>query len=630
MILVTVTGTYKKPDGTAASGFVTFTPAPQIVADTSNDTLVVADTVSAVLDSTGSFSVQVASSTDTNLSPHGWTYTVHENIEGVAPRTYSVDISDATSPVNLFDLAPVPQVLGGLRLVPGPQGAQGIQGPAGNEVERTFPSLQGRLVSLDSFTSSNPAAQTATGTARVPFFVAADTTDLRCSFTHRYNTGSSTFQDTIPTSDLVGLRATLEINGSLYPMTVNGQVVFNIGAGGIVQSDPIPVEVLAGSIVYVRTFMPSGMMWYYNRFTSAYSSGSGGFTATTDLTPKGSVTIPDSSNKLLWTAHSITGTHLNSRRPVALLIGDSIANGAGDAYVPSASYVGVNVANPAAIGGGYVVRACRSAGIPVANAGISGDAFSAFVIPINRWFRTSVAPDVSNVICEYGRNDISVGGTLATIQAGAITAWLLFSRRGIKVFQPTITPLTGSPDGWTTTIHQVPNNTEPVRVLFNNWLRDGAPLDGATFAPVTTGTSPAGTIRAGSAGHPLSASFEVADVVETARDSGIWVAPTNLRTVSGASTTAAGFTVTSVTAQFSAADVGRKFVITGAGPGGNPYVGLAQSFNSTTSMTMSTAITNTVSATSISVCDNNTADGTHPGSYLHALMALSVPTGSFV
>jgi lysophospholipase L1-like esterase len=138
MILVTVTGTFKKPDSTPASGFVTFTPAPPVVADTSNDSLVVADTVAAVLDNTGSFSVQVASSTDTNLSPHGWTYTVHENIEGVAPRTYSVDIA-GPGPVNLFDLAPVPQVLGGLRLIPGPQG------PQGNPATNLVTSVDGRI-----------------------------------------------------------------------------------------------------------------------------------------------------------------------------------------------------------------------------------------------------------------------------------------------------------------------------------------------------------------------------------------------------------------------------------------------------------------------------------------------------
>lgn len=130
MILVTVTGTYKQPDGSPASGYVLFTPAPQIVADTSNDTLMVADTISTALDISGSFSVQLASTTDTNLSPNGWTYVVQEGIDGVAMRTYNVDIADP-GPVNLFDLAPVPKVLGGLRLIPGPQGPAGAAGGTG-------------------------------------------------------------------------------------------------------------------------------------------------------------------------------------------------------------------------------------------------------------------------------------------------------------------------------------------------------------------------------------------------------------------------------------------------------------------------------------------------------------------
>lgn len=163
MILVTVTGTYKQPDGTAARGHVAFTPAPVIVADNSTQDLVVADTLTAALDSTGTFTVQLMSSTDTNLSPNGWTYTVQETIFGVAPRTYSVDIA-GPGPVNLFTLAPVPQVLGALRLVPGPQGpagaagatgATGPQGPPG-------PASVGRMIfqgMIDASTSPNyPAA----------------------------------------------------------------------------------------------------------------------------------------------------------------------------------------------------------------------------------------------------------------------------------------------------------------------------------------------------------------------------------------------------------------------------------------------------------------------------------------
>lgn len=56
------------------------------------------------------------------------------------------------------------------------------------------------------------------------------------------------------------------------------------------------------------------------------------------------------------------------------------------------------------------------------------------------------------------------------------------------------------------------------REKLNDWLRDGSPLvDGA---PAAIGT--VGALRMGQAGHPLYGLFEVADVVETARNSGRW------------------------------------------------------------------------------------------------------------
>lgn len=55
----------------------------------------------------------------------------------------------------------------------------------------------------------------------------------------------------------------------------------------------------------------------------------------------------------------------------------------------------------------------------------------------------------------------------------------------------------------------------------NDWIREGAPVD-SNLAAVAVGTTAAGTLRAGDAGHPLVGYFETADAVETARNSGKW------------------------------------------------------------------------------------------------------------
>jgi hypothetical protein len=89
-----------------------------------------------------------------------------------------------------------------------------------------------------------------------------------------------------------------------------------------------------------------------------------------------------------------------------------------------------------------------------------------------------------------------------------------------------VTPVSTSTNGWTTTAGQTTHGNNAQRVAFNNWLRDGAPIDGAG-APLAVGAT--GT-RAGQPGHPLAGYFETADTMETARNSGIWKMPTTPRT----------------------------------------------------------------------------------------------------
>lgn len=144
MILVTVTGTFVHPDNSPAAGYVMFTPQPGVVADSSDDNLIVATPVTAELDGTGSFSVQVAASDDPALDPTGWTYEVTEAIVGRPIRTYYVDII-APGPHDLFDLAPVPAVIGGFRLIPGPPG------PAASNIVQSVDGRIGAVTLTDRY-----------------------------------------------------------------------------------------------------------------------------------------------------------------------------------------------------------------------------------------------------------------------------------------------------------------------------------------------------------------------------------------------------------------------------------------------------------------------------------------------
>jgi hypothetical protein len=144
--------------------------------------------------------------------------------------------------------------------------------------------------------------------------------------------------------------------------------------------------------------------------------------------------------------------------------------------------------------------------------------------------------------------------------------------------QTTLLPWTTSTDYFATTVNQTPFSAESQRRNFNAWVRAGAPIDPASLAPVVgTGTltsgsdqitsastafvdgqtisgygvadgttiiggggtstltisNPAtqtlaqapltaGSLLAGQAAHPYAGYFELADQVESARDSGVW------------------------------------------------------------------------------------------------------------
>jgi hypothetical protein len=474
-------------------------------------------------------------------------------------------------------------------------------------------------VSVGSFGTASPTARTATGTCRSPFFIVCDATDLRLVLFHHFNSGVSALLDTNPASDLVGVKASLELGGVIYPLTVAGQRTFTIAAGGQVETDPLSVEVTAGTVAWVRTFIPAGQTWYSNKFTgsSGTTGGAGGFTTTTDLTNTGAAAVADSAFSVLWTAATILGVQLDGRRPSVLIAGDSVGHGAAE-MGGNIGFIGINTAVPNVAGGGYLMRALRAVNIPAVNIANPGDVAAIFKTTAGHWKRESFAKYASTVICQYGRNDVSSTDTLDVIQASLMATWQLFYRRRMEVLQTTITPGGGTvtTDGYWTVANQTASPNNGKRVLLNAWLRDGAPIDATTLIAVATGTT--GALRAGTAGHPLAGIIDATDAVETARDSGIWVAPTNARTVADAAQTSGQSVVTSATAAFTSADLGRRISVAGAGAAGITLHTQIFNVNNATSVTVIDQAGTTVTGTTAQIGDDITRDGTHPGPAGHA------------
>ena len=106
---ITVTGSYKKADGTtAASGNVTFL-ATNTMTDSSNNNIVAPTLVTGTLNGSGAISVTLTATDDTTTQPTGTTYEVTENIDEAGQNKYNIEVpyNSSGSTLDLADITPV-------------------------------------------------------------------------------------------------------------------------------------------------------------------------------------------------------------------------------------------------------------------------------------------------------------------------------------------------------------------------------------------------------------------------------------------------------------------------------------------------------------------------------------------
>lgn len=147
---VTVTGTYKHPDGTPLIGRVIFRPEPEILTSASYGTLVLG-TVEGVLDTNGTFTATLLATDDPDVSPIGWTYRVTERWYDTVGRDYPIALPQAAPNVDIADIAPTAPTVGTYIVVTGPAGAAGAAGPPGPKGDKGDPGVSGGspIVSYD-------------------------------------------------------------------------------------------------------------------------------------------------------------------------------------------------------------------------------------------------------------------------------------------------------------------------------------------------------------------------------------------------------------------------------------------------------------------------------------------------
>lgn len=296
----------------------------------------------------------------------------------------------------------------------------------------------------------------------------------------------------------VTLQASIEFPvGTVTMLLFSGNTAASgVAAGGNILSDALQIDIPDGSVFFVRTFYAGTAGVVFKDWSSGppgpdLASGEACAISTTTVpnvvaSPNG--TITDSGFGLIYSPVAIIA---QSSRPAVLVIGDSRAAGHGDSIFDTSSGVG-SIGRSLAQRIGYI------------NAGIDSDTSAAFLASHTN--RVALAAYCTNVVCEYGINDIVVNSSsAATVIANIQSIRALFPT--LPFYQTTFEPETTSTDGWGTLVNQTVSATNSVRISANT------------------------SIRAGISG--VTGFFDIASALESSLNSGKWQVTTFAFTTDG-------------------------------------------------------------------------------------------------
>jgi hypothetical protein len=256
-------------------------------------------------------------------------------------------------------------------------------------------------------------------------------------------------------------------SGTFTQVLFSGVATGTIGIGAGLLSDQISMAIPVGQAFNVRIFWQGNYEFWFGASTGAFIStdtSRGEFyrsaaSGLTDHTMGGAVTDTGGGYKALRPTRIIGMT----RKPTILTIGDSRCAGIADTFNDVGNY-----GEPARIFG-------SRAGL--INVGVQGDSASKFVASHAK--RVALGANATHVWINYGYNDLAGARTTAQVLADNQTIAGYFPGKTILV--GTISPV---------------STAEANRIAYND------------------------LIRAGAAG--FNQYFDVADVMETARNSGVW------------------------------------------------------------------------------------------------------------
>lgn len=418
------------------------------------------------------------------------------------------------------------------------------------------------------------------------------------------------------------IKCSVELGGgTLVPVFFNGARLKLMKPGSVAISEPVGIRLAAGEVFWVRT--------YFNRIAStSYTDGTGqaGFLASNQTNLCSNVTLrgtlfsgtegasfssstgvdpflqdkTDSStiaasNNQGYAPIAIVGRVETTQAKSVIVIGDSISAGSGDFTPGSPTNSNFDIYS----GRGYWPRAFRDS-YAITQLACGGEQTVDFIGNTKSFYRYALADYGSTAILALGTNDIMTGGlTAAQLKAKILLLIEKIAPKVSKILVGTMIPRTTSTNGWLTTAGQttvMTNSFNSVRVEVNNWIRE-------------LGT-----------GHPY---IEIADLVESARDSGLWKAP---GTALDSGTATGGSTTTIVDSSKSwTTNQWMGYVAAASSSSGQAGVITANTSNTLTLTVTSGALSPGVSAgNTYTIHAAYTLDGTHPSAYGHAQMAANV------
>ena len=238
-----------------------------------------------------------------------------------------------------------------------------------------------------------------------------------------------------------------------------------LGDGQYTWSNPYSAYLSSGNNI-IRTFwsVPAGghAPLYYSR---GYNGGTGGAWRSSDVSWGGTTDKADYSNgptgspgygtsgQYEWAPGCVIARQLTAS-PVVGIFGDSIA-------------FGTNNNNQE----GYIGTALAGASVNYWNAGFGGSTV------LNQSRYTTALAEIAHKyidagIIHIGTNDLFNAETFSQMQNGILQYIQNLGAGGVPMWLCTILPRTTSTDSWATVANQTVSAYEPLRIQWNNWLRD--------------------------------------------------------------------------------------------------------------------------------------------------------------